>query len=77
MENTINQVFRNRTRKYQDRFAVEKNAKLARFETLKRYRILKNDFSRETGESTPSLKLKRKVVQAMYAKEIESLYSSD
>ena len=50
------------------------NEKLARFETIKKYHILKNEFSQETGELTPSLKLKRKLVQKMYAGEIESLY---
>lgn len=50
------------------------NAKLARFETIKKYHLLKNEFSQETGELTPSLKLKRKVVQKMYAAEIESMY---
>lgn len=51
------------------------NQKLARFETIKKYRIIKNEFSQETGELTPSLKLKRKVVQERYAREIESMYS--
>jgi len=51
-----------------------RNRKLARFETIKKYRILKTEFSQDTGELTPSLKLKRKVVQQMYADEIESMY---
>ena len=57
-----------------DQHVQDKNAKLARFETIKKYRILKNEFSQDTGELTPSLKLKRKVVQKMYAEEIEALY---
>ncbi|MCP3954285.1 MAG: long-chain fatty acid--CoA ligase [Desulfobacterales bacterium] len=59
-----------------DNHIEKKNAKLARFETIKKYHVLKNEFSQDTGELTPSLKLKRKVVQQMYAKEIESLYNA-
>jgi len=57
-----------------DEHIQKKNAKLASFETIKRYHVLKNEFSQDTGELTPSLKLKRKVVQQMYAAEIDSLY---
>jgi len=57
-----------------DQHVQNKNATLARFETIKKYRILKNEFTQETGELTPSLKVKRKVVQKIYAEEIESLY---
>jgi long-chain acyl-CoA synthetase len=58
-----------------DEHVQAKNRKLARFETIKKYRIIKSEFSQETGELTPSLKLKRKVVQEMYAREIESMYT--
>jgi long-chain acyl-CoA synthetase len=57
-----------------DAHIQNKNAKLARFETIKKYRILKNEFSQDTGELTPSLKLKRKLVQERYTEEIASLY---
>jgi len=59
-----------------DKHVQAKNDKLARFETIKQYRIIKNEFSQETGELTPSLKLKRRVVQKMYAREIESMYNA-
>ncbi len=51
------------------------NANLARFEQLKRFRILPRDFSMEAGEVTPTLKLKRRVVQDRFADEIEQLYA--
>ncbi len=58
-----------------DEHIQKKNAGMARFETIKKYRILKNEFSQDTGELTPSLKLKRKVVQEMYRADIDSMYT--
>jgi len=50
------------------------NKNLASFETIKRYKILDHEFSIEAGLLTPSLKMKRKKIDAVYAKEIEALY---
>ena len=50
------------------------NAKYARVEQIKRFRVLERDFTLEAGELTPSLKLKRNVVYANYADHFESLY---
>jgi long-chain acyl-CoA synthetase len=50
------------------------NRNLASWESVKYVRILPRDFSTETGELTPSLKVKRKVVAQRYADEIESMY---
>ncbi len=52
----------------------EVNAELARVEQVKRFVILPSAFSIESGELTPSLKLKRRVVAQKFAAEIESLY---
>ncbi|MBC2744346.1 MAG: hypothetical protein HGJ93_15195 [Desulfosarcina sp.] len=57
-----------------DEHVAERNLHLARFETIKRYRIIKKEFSQETGELTPSLKIKRNVVQEQYADLIDSMY---
>jgi len=54
---------------------AERNSRLARFETIKRYRIIKKEFSQETGELTPSLKIKRNVIQENYEDLIESMYA--
>ena len=51
------------------------NAELARYETIKYFRILPNDFSVETGELTPTLKVKRRVITEKYQKVIDSMYS--
>jgi len=50
------------------------NQQLASWESVKYVRILPTDFSTETGELTPSLKVKRKVVATRYAEVIESMY---
>jgi long-chain acyl-CoA synthetase len=51
------------------------NAQLARFETIKRYTVLPQDFTVDTGELTPSLKVRRKVVEEKFAATIEALYA--
>ena len=56
---------------------AEVNAKLASFESIKNFAILPGDFSIETGELTPSLKVKRKVVDQRYAEVIDGLYGLD
>ena len=50
------------------------NAGLARFETIKRFAILPTELTVEGGEMTPTMKLKRRVVNQKFAKEIEDLY---
>jgi long-chain acyl-CoA synthetase len=52
----------------------EVNSTLARVETVKKFRIIPRPFSIETGELTPTLKVKRKVVNKNFESEIESMY---
>ncbi len=53
------------------------NGKLARVQTIKRFAIIPTEFSIEGGELTPTMKVKRKVVNEKYAREIEGLYPAD
>ena len=55
----------------------EVNKSLARVEQVKKFAILPKPFGIDTGELTPTLKIKRKVVAQMYAREIEAMYSDD
>lgn len=50
------------------------NQKLAPVEQIKKFKILPRDFSVETGELTPTMKLRRKFISACYQREIEQLY---
>jgi long-chain acyl-CoA synthetase len=52
----------------------EKNSKLARYETIKRFAILPSDFSVESGELTPTLKVKRRVIEQRYEKILNDFY---
>jgi long-chain acyl-CoA synthetase len=52
----------------------EVNGTLANFETLKRFRVVAEEWTQESGELTPSMKLKRRVLTAQYAAVIDALY---
>jgi long-chain acyl-CoA synthetase len=54
---------------------AEANRHLSRIEQIKRFAILPNDWSPLTGELTPTLKLKRRVITEKYAAEIDALYA--
>ncbi len=51
------------------------NAKLAKWETIKKFHIVAKEFTVDEGELTPSLKIKRKYLSQKYHKELEALYS--
>jgi long-chain acyl-CoA synthetase len=46
-----------------------------RVEQIKKFAILPRDFSQEEGEVTPTLKLRRRIVQEHFSDEIENLYA--
>jgi len=55
----------------------EANGQLASYETIKNFEILPHDFTIESGELTPSLKVKRKVCDKKYSEQIDRLYGTD
>jgi len=55
----------------------EINAALDPFSTIKRFALLPREFSMDEGEVTPSLKLKRRVIEKRYAEVIEGLYPKE
>ncbi|WP_433302722.1 AMP-dependent synthetase/ligase [Actinoplanes sp. CA-030573] len=55
-------------------YVKELNAKLNRWETVKKFAILPRDLSIEAGEITPSMKIKRRSVETNFAAEIDKMY---
>jgi long-chain acyl-CoA synthetase len=53
---------------------AEVNKNLARFETLKRVILVPDEFTAENGTLTPTLKLRRRVVEERYRSQIEEVY---
>ena len=53
------------------------NIGLANFETLKRFKVVSDEWTSGSGELTPSLKLKRRVITTHYAALIDALYADE
>jgi len=54
---------------------AECNAKVARYQTIKKIKILPIEFTIDGGEITPTMKIKRNVVNDRYSAEIDALYA--
>lgn len=72
---TINDLFQNQ----EVRLFIESRIDLcqkgmAAFEKIKRFTLIKNGFSIETGELTDTLKVRRSVIEVKYKKEIDQMY---
>jgi long-chain acyl-CoA synthetase len=50
------------------------NATQASYQTIKKFKVLTTDFSQETGELTPTLKVKRKFVAEKFKNEVSELF---
>ncbi len=53
------------------------NEEVARVEQVKKFVVVPDDWTPDSGEITPSLKLKRRVVLEKYAAEIDGMYAGD
>ncbi len=58
------------------RIVDDVNRNRSRYEQIKRFAIVPRDFSAEEGEVTPTMKLKRRIVEQHFADEIEKLYAA-
>jgi long-chain acyl-CoA synthetase len=57
-----------------ERAVAEVNARVSRVENIRRWTILPTEWTAESEELTPTLKLKRRVIRDKYAQVIASLY---
>ena len=55
----------------------EVNRTLANFETVKRFRLVADDWTQESGHLTPSMKLKRRVITEQYGRVIDELFADE
>ena len=60
-----------------EREVMDSLRELAKFETPKKVVLIENDFTIEAGELTPTLKVKRRVVEKRYKDLIDAAYSKD
>ena len=58
-----------------DGYVQKLNAQLNRWESIKKFVVLDRDLSVESGELTPSMKVKRRVVETEYRAALDALYS--
>lgn len=60
---------------FQQRLDEKINPNLSEYEKIKKFKLLPQEFSQEQDELTPTLKLRRHIIECHYKKTIESLYS--
>ncbi len=60
---------------FDERIAADCNGQLARYQTIKKFEILPEPFSVDGGELTPTMKVKRNVVNDKYANVIQRFYA--
>ena len=53
---------------------AELQQELAKFEQVKKFTLLPRAFSMELGELTPTMKLRRRIIEATYKQEIDAMY---
>ncbi|HOP47733.1 MAG TPA: long-chain fatty acid--CoA ligase [Desulfobacteraceae bacterium] len=61
------ELYENEIKRYTSQFA--------RVQQIRKFRILATAWSQETGELTPTMKVKRMAIEKIYSKEIEEMYS--
>lgn len=60
-----------------DAAVKQANLAVSHAESIRKFRILPVDFTEDTGELTPTMKVKRKVVAEKFASDIEAIYNKE
>jgi long-chain acyl-CoA synthetase len=63
-----------KVKKLYEAMAKKVNATLEHHETIKRVTVVPEEWNVDSGELTPSMKLKRRVIVEKYKSEIEAMY---
>jgi long-chain acyl-CoA synthetase len=66
-----------KVQKEYERIVGEVNKTLGHHETMKRVKVVAEEWSVEAGELTPSMKMKRRVIEKKYEEEIKELYKDE
>ena len=66
-----------RVRKLYDEIVDRLNAELAQFEKIKRILLVPDEFTIANGALTPTMKVKRRVIEERYEPQIQRLYADD
>ena len=61
---------------YKERIAAA-STDLAEYEKIKRFTLMEHDFTQEAGEMTPTLKIKRHIVNDRYGAQIDGMYEAN
>ena len=59
-----------------DQALARANRSVSHSESIKKYHVLPDQFTEETGELTPKMSLKRAVVLKQYAADVDAIYNS-
>jgi len=59
-----------------EKIVADANEELAQFETLKKVLLVPDDFTVDKGDLTPSLKLRRRVIEQKYKQQIDAMYQA-
>lgn len=65
----VNKLYESEIKEYTQYFA--------RVEQIRKFRLLDTEWSQQTDELTPTLKVKRRVISVKYAREIETMYEGE
>jgi len=73
--NRVELVTRPEVRAFYDEIVAEVNTGLAQFEKLKKVLLIADEFTIANGFLTPTMKLRRRVIEDRYRSQIEQLYT--
>lgn len=60
---------------FRERIEADCNSKLARYQTIKKFEVLPVEFTVDSGELTPTMKIKRNVIKDKFGETISSFYA--